>query len=139
MVDTVTQDTILSCDWCRDGLEVVGTYSYVDPTGAIVTVRYTAGVNGYEVRAVNLQLHVLVTTILTTKLTPNCWCEQETRERQEGAVKIVPAAPRPERVTPSSAGPQLDSEAIIRQVENTALSLADIMILSCDWLIQHQY
>ena len=56
MVDTVTQDTILSCDWCRDGLEVVGTYSYVDPTGAIVTVRYTAGVNGYEVRAVNLQL-----------------------------------------------------------------------------------
>ena len=131
--------TILSCDWCRDGLEVVGTYSYVDPTGAIVTVRYTAGVNGYEVRAVNLQLHVLVTTILTTKLPPNCWCVQETRERQEGAVKIVPAAPRPERVTPSSAGPQLDSEAIIRQVENTALSLADIMILSCDWLIQHQY
>ena len=131
--------TILNCDWCRDGLEVVGTYSYVDPTGAIVTVRYTAGVNGYEVRAVNLQLHVLVTTILTTKLTPNCWCVQETRERQEGAVKIVPAAPRPERVTPSSAGPQLDSEAIIRQVENTALSLADIMILSCDWLIQHQY
>ena len=67
---------------------------------------------------------------------------QETRERQEGAVKIVPAAPRPERVTPSSAGAQLDSEAIIRQVENTALSLAyhcPIMILSCDWLIQHQY
>ena len=23
----------------RDGLEVVGTYSYVDPTGAIVTVK----------------------------------------------------------------------------------------------------
>ena len=61
----------MSCAWVRDGLEVVGTYSYVDPTGAIVTVRYTAGVNGYEVRAVNLQLHVLVTTILTTKLTPN--------------------------------------------------------------------
>ena len=70
---------------------------------------------------------------------PPDWCVQETRERQEGAVKIVPAAPRPERVTTSSTGAQLDSEAIIRQVENTALSLADIMILSCDWLIQHQY
>merc|ERR1712037_185772 len=26
----------------RDGLEVQGTYSYVDPTGAIVTVNYNA-------------------------------------------------------------------------------------------------
>merc|ERR1712018_127872 len=45
----------------RDGLEVTGMYKYVDPTGAIVTVTYTAGVNGY----------------------------QETRERQEGAVRIA--------------------------------------------------
>ena len=63
MVDIFTK---LSCDWCRDGLEVVGTYSYVDPTGAIVTVRYTAGVNGYEVRAVNLQPPCYFTTKLTS-------------------------------------------------------------------------
>merc|ERR1712080_414304 len=48
----------------RDGLEVQGSYSYVDPTGAIVTVNYNAGVNGYS----------------------------ETRSREEGAVKIAPQA-----------------------------------------------
>lgn len=48
----------------RDGLEVQGTYSYVDPTGAIVTVNYNAGVNGYS----------------------------ETRSREEGVVKIAPQA-----------------------------------------------
>merc|ERR1711970_77434 len=46
----------------RDGLEVVGSYSYVDPQGAIVTVNYKAGEAGY----------------------------QETRDRQEGAVNIRP-------------------------------------------------
>lgn len=60
-------------------------YSYVDPTGAIVTVKYTAGVNGY----------------------------QETRERQEGAVKISPAPARP---TGATAGVGLDTDAIIAQV-----------------------
>ena len=32
--------TYISQEESRDGLEVVGKYSYVDPTGAIVTVRY---------------------------------------------------------------------------------------------------
>merc|ERR1712128_326760 len=46
----------------RDGLEVTGTYSYVDPTGAIITVNYQAGELGYS----------------------------EQRERQDGAVTIRP-------------------------------------------------
>merc|ERR1712001_465317 len=69
----------------RDGLEVQGTYSYVDPTGAIVTVNYNAGVNGYE----------------------------ETRSREEGAVKISAkevAAPT------SSTSTGLNTDAIIAQV-----------------------
>merc|ERR1712121_90983 len=70
----------------REGLEVKGTYSYVDPTGAIVTVNYTAGELGY----------------------------QETRERQEGAVTIKPqpaAAPGS-----GSGGSGLDVDALIAQV-----------------------
>merc|ERR1712051_508964 len=59
VADDGTQ-TYISQEEQRDGLEVQGTYSYVDPTGAIVTVNYNAGVNGYE----------------------------ETRSRDEGAVKI---------------------------------------------------
>ena len=59
--------TYISQQESRDGLEVEGTYSYVDPTGAIVTVRYTAGEQGYS----------------------------ETRERKAGAVNVRarPAAP----------------------------------------------
>merc|ERR1712051_291649 len=59
VADDGTQ-TYISQEEQRDGLEVQGTYSYVDPTGAIVTVNYNAGVNGYE----------------------------ETRSKEEGAVKI---------------------------------------------------
>merc|ERR1712025_388216 len=57
--------TYINQQEARDGLEVDGSYSYVDPTGAIVTVNYKAGVDGYS----------------------------ETRERQEGAVDIRPASP----------------------------------------------
>ena len=52
--------TYISQQERRDGNQVSGTYSYVDPTGAIVTVNYEAGQEGY----------------------------QETRQRQEGAVQI---------------------------------------------------
>ena len=52
--------TYISQQERRDGSQVTGSYSYVDPTGAIVTVNYEAGEEGY----------------------------QETRERQEGAVQI---------------------------------------------------
>ena len=41
-------------------VQVTGSYSYVDPTGALITVTYTAGVMGYT----------------------------ETRERQEGYLDI---------------------------------------------------
>merc|ERR1719460_2158263 len=81
VADDGTQ-TYISQEEQRDGLEVQGTYSYVDPTGAIVTVNYNAGVNGYE----------------------------ETRSRQEGAVKIAPQKPAPT----SSTG--LNTDAIIAQV-----------------------
>merc|ERR1739840_86189 len=81
VADDGTQ-TYISQEEQRDGLEVQGTYSYVDPTGAIVTVNYNAGVNGYE----------------------------ETRSRQEDAVKIAPQKPAPT----SSTG--LNTDAIIAQV-----------------------
>merc|ERR1712233_133680 len=84
VADDGTQ-TYISQEEQRDGLEVQGTYSYVDPTGAIVTVNYNAGVNGYE----------------------------ETRSRQEGAVKIAPQQPAT-ATTSSSTG--LNTDAIIAQV-----------------------
>ena len=40
--------TYMSHDESRDGANVQGQYSYVDSTGALVTVTYTAGPDGYQ-------------------------------------------------------------------------------------------
>merc|ERR1712029_219998 len=60
-----------------DGTTVTGSYSYVDPTGALITVTYTAGVMGYT----------------------------ETRERQEGYLGLRPqsSSSSSKRITSSSS------------------------------------
>jgi len=40
--------TYISQEEARNGDDVVGTYSYVDPNGALVTVNYQAGLEGYS-------------------------------------------------------------------------------------------
>lgn len=54
------QQTYINHNEAREGDDVTGTYSYVDPTGALITVNYQAGAMGYT----------------------------QTMERQEGAVTI---------------------------------------------------
>merc|ERR1712012_223697 len=58
-----------------DGTTVTGSYSYVDPTGALITVTYTAGVMGYT----------------------------ETRDRQEGYLEIRPSSSSSRVVSSSSS------------------------------------
>jgi len=41
------EQTYINHNEARDGDEVTGTYSYVDPTGALITVNYQAGAMGY--------------------------------------------------------------------------------------------
>jgi len=41
------KQTYISRNEQRDGNELSGSYSFIDATGALVTVDYTAGVNGY--------------------------------------------------------------------------------------------
>jgi len=54
------EQTYITHNEARDGDDVTGTYSYVDPTGALITVNYQAGAMGYT----------------------------QTMERQDGAVSI---------------------------------------------------
>ena len=54
---------------------MTGSYSYVDPTGALITVRYTAGVMGYT----------------------------ETRERQDGYLEIRPSSSSSKTITSSTS------------------------------------
>ena len=42
------QQTYIAHDESRDGAAVSGQYSYVDPLGSLITVRYTADDNGYQ-------------------------------------------------------------------------------------------
>merc|ERR1712061_424129 len=57
--------TYISRNEERDGNELSGSYSFIDATGALVTVDYTAGVNGYA--------------------------ETRTKEAGKGTMKAVPA------------------------------------------------
>merc|ERR1719394_1094195 len=41
------EQTFISQNEARDGADVVGTYSYVDPNGDLITVNYQAGLDGY--------------------------------------------------------------------------------------------
>merc|ERR1719422_1446431 len=41
------EQTFISQSESRDGDDVVGTYSYVDPLGDLITVNYQAGLDGY--------------------------------------------------------------------------------------------
>jgi hypothetical protein len=43
-----TEQTYVAMDETRNGESVTGSYSYVDPTGALITVNYVAGPEGYS-------------------------------------------------------------------------------------------
>merc|ERR1712128_187131 len=42
------EQTYIARDEARDGENVRGSYSYVDPLGSLITVTYTAGSEGYQ-------------------------------------------------------------------------------------------
>jgi Insect cuticle protein len=65
-----TEQTYVAMDETRDGESVTGSYSYVDPTGALITVNYVAGPDGYT----------------------------ETRDVQENFIQIRPRPVRPAAV-----------------------------------------
>lgn len=70
-----TEQTYITHNEARDGNDVTGTYSYVDPTGALITVNYEAGVMGYT----------------------------QTMDRQEGAVSIRSKAKSSNSATSATA------------------------------------
>jgi len=90
-----TEQTYIAHDESRDGAAVTGQYSYVDPYGNLIVVKYTADDDGYR----------------------------ETREVQEGfisirakpkkEVKVAAPAPRP-TPAPRRPAPETDSNLVAR-------------------------
>jgi len=90
------EQTFITQNEARDGDQVTGSYSYVDPTGALVTVNYEAGAMGFSA----------------------------TTDKQEGFAQPYSArgnsnrvsSVTSNRVTSSSASSSFDSDALIAQV-----------------------
>merc|ERR1719510_1390726 len=101
--------TYLNKDETRDGDNVQGTYSYVDSTGALVTVTYTAGPDGYnEERDVQKGF-------VTMRNIPGAWTGPL------AGVDDLPSAVVPARVRPAPP-PQVPRERVLQPaVDQTAL------------------
>jgi len=75
--------TYITQQEARDGDELTGSYSYVDPTGALITVNYQAGPDGFS----------------------------QTSSTQEGFVQIVPKPPKLQASSASSASSSSSSSS----------------------------
>jgi Insect cuticle protein len=69
------EQTYITQQEARDGDQLTGTYSYVDPEGALITVNYQAGPDGFS----------------------------QTTDKKEGFIQIVPKPPRIAAATASGA------------------------------------
>jgi len=86
--------TYITQQEARDGDELTGSYSYVDPTGALITVNYQAGVDGFS----------------------------QTTDKKEGFVEIRPKPARAAPIAVAAAprapapAPAIDQSALIAQI-----------------------
>jgi len=104
------KQTYMAHEETRKGADVQGKYNYVDANGDLVTVTYTAGVDGYnEERS--------VTPGAVTYRAENIAGPWEGPLAGQTEVEVVPApraqAPRP---APRPAAPAIDQSALIRTI-----------------------
>ena len=76
------EQTYITQQESRDGDELTGSYSYVDPEGSLITVTYQAGPEGFS----------------------------QTTDKQEGFIQIVPRPPRIAAVSATAGGAALQPQ-----------------------------
>merc|ERR1712227_9491 len=104
------KQTYMAHEETRQGADVQGKYNYVDANGDLVTVTYTAGVDGYhEERS--------VTPGAVTYRAENIAGPWNGHLAGETEVEVAPAprAPAP-RPAPRPAAPAIDQSALIRTI-----------------------
>ena len=102
--------TYLTQEETREGANVQGKYSYVDPTGDLITVTYTAGPDGYNEQRTVEENKVVMRNI------PGPW-QGPYAGVDDVAVAVVPEVPsRP--VAVAAPAPAVDQEALIRLIIN---------------------
>merc|ERR1711902_254328 len=105
------KQTYMAHEETRQGADVQGKYNYVDANGDLVTVTYTAGVDGYnEERS--------VTPGAVTYRAENIAGPWEGPLAGQTEVEVVPAprAPAPRPAPRPAARPAIDQSALIRTI-----------------------
>merc|ERR1719384_40384 len=99
--------TYLNKDETRDGDDVQGTYSYVDATGSLVTVTYTAGPQGYNEQRDVQKGFVVMRNIPGAWIGPLAGIDD---------VAVVPARVQPVAPRPAPRRPEVDQAALIQLI-----------------------
>merc|ERR1719420_2183302 len=106
--------TYISRNEERDGNELSGSYSFIDATGALVTVDYTAGVNGYaETRSKEAGK-------VTMKAVPAWDGPLAGLEEATGAVSVAKGATSSSSRFGSSSGSRSSSSAISSGIRSSS-------------------
>merc|ERR1712045_50361 len=98
--------TYISRNEERDGNELSGSYSFIDATGALVTVDYTAGVNGYA------ETRTKEAGKVTMKAVPAWDGPLAGLEEPSGAISVAKGATSSSSRFGSSSGSRSSSSAI---------------------------
>merc|ERR1712080_631289 len=108
------EKTYISRNEERDGDELSGSYSFIDATGALVTVDYTAGVNGYaETRSKEAGK-------VTMKAVPAWDGPLAGLEEASGAVAVAKGATSSSSRFGSSSGSRSSSSAISSGIRSSS-------------------
>merc|ERR1712226_760398 len=100
------EKTYISRNEERDGNELSGSYSFIDATGALVTVDYTAGVNGYA------ETRTKEAGKVTMKAVPAWHGPLAGLEEASGAVAVAKGSKSSSSRFGSSSGSRSSSSAI---------------------------
>jgi len=92
----------------REGNDVTGSYNYVNPAGALVTVNYEAGVDGFS------QTRDVEQGAVQMRNIPGAWTGP-----LAGVDEVAPVSNNRASVSTSSSSSQLSQEALISQILST--------------------
>jgi len=97
----------------REGNDVTGSYNYVNPAGALVTVNYEAGVDGFSQTREVEQGAIQMRNIPGAWTGPLAGLEEPTQPRRAPATT---SSISNQRVSSSSSSSQVSQEALIAQI-----------------------
>lgn len=121
------EQTYISHEESRNGDDVTGVYSYIDPNGDLITVTYQAGAMGYtqqldrqvgqvQIRSKNERSESPASSS-SGSVTSSTSSESSS---SSGAPFVIPSAPAPQFVAPVSPAAQVITEEVTQTVASSS-------------------